>query len=136
MNDQLQQALLKIIDKTQAGVDASVEFLGKEIPDVVQQLLMYKTVEMSVSVFLAVAFIIAGVVVLRKTRTDFVNECSWVHDGTTYAPLTFGGICASVLGVCTLFISLLCLINTIYGLVKIVVAPKIWLIEYAASLAK
>ena len=41
MNEQLQQALVAILNKTVASVEAGANFLAAEIPDVIQQLLMW-----------------------------------------------------------------------------------------------
>ena len=41
MNEQLQQALVKVIEKANSGVDASISFLSDQLPDVVHQLLTW-----------------------------------------------------------------------------------------------
>ena len=41
MNESLQQALISIITKVTSGIDTSISFLSQQIPDVIQQLLVY-----------------------------------------------------------------------------------------------
>ena len=51
MNEQMQQALIKIIEKANSGVDASINFLGDQLPDVVHQLLTWGLLSSIVSCF-------------------------------------------------------------------------------------
>lgn len=41
MNEQLQVALAQLLGKTIGGIDSSVAFVQSELPDVIQQLLMW-----------------------------------------------------------------------------------------------
>jgi hypothetical protein len=45
MNDQLQQALLAILNATTSTVASGVNFLQAQLPDVIQQLLIWHAVE-------------------------------------------------------------------------------------------
>lgn len=40
MNEQLQQALATILNKSIEGIDAGVEFMQAELPEVIEQLLI------------------------------------------------------------------------------------------------
>ena len=141
MNEQLQNALVQIIEKTQAGVDASVSFLSQEMPDVIRQLLMYKTAEYSVTIVLGLLFFITGLFILFKANRDFKEssrtlQACWIHDGDSYAALTGLGGVALIYSTASAIVSLIVIIDSVFALAKITIAPKIWLIEYAASLAK
>lgn len=48
MNEQLQQALATILGKTMEGIDASVAFMQAELPDVIQQLLLWYGVKSAI----------------------------------------------------------------------------------------
>jgi hypothetical protein len=67
MNEQLQQALSAILNKTMSGVDAGISFLSSEIPDVIHQLLVWKMAQ--ASVFLSIHVIAAtfGVFFILKS---------------------------------------------------------------------
>ena len=59
MNEQLQSALVKIIDKTMSGIDASVGFLSAEIPEVITQLLTWYAIEGVITSLLGLLMVIA-----------------------------------------------------------------------------
>lgn len=121
----MQDALVSIIQKTQQGIDASVSFLSEQIPDVIQQLLMWKLVEgLVIGGMLLLASLVAGkyFIKLWKYLVDESGE-------ELLAPLTIFGI-PTIFG---LFISSLCWLKVP---LQVYVAPKVYLIEYAASLVK
>ena len=130
MNEQLQQALASILGKTMQGVEAGVSFLSTEIPDVIHQLLVWKMyyagLESIALIFGLIAFY-KFCKFYEKTEGDFFKEY-----GTATPPAIIifivGGI-YSLLSCAQLFLN----IATMF---KIWLAPKIYLIEYAASLAK
>lgn len=122
MNEQLQQALSTIISKTMQGVDASISFFSAEIPDVIHQLLVFKLAQACVLLIIASLYLVAWCVFSYKS---FKND--W-HEGIQMIAV-FGGGTGAVVSVASLFL------NGSTAL-QIWLAPKIYLIEYAASLAK
>jgi hypothetical protein len=122
MNEQLQQALATIIGKTMQGVDASISFLSAEIPDVIHQLLVFKLAQACVLLVMAIIYLIAWSVFSYKSFKH-----GW-HEGIQMVTVFAGGAVA-VTSAISLFI------NGGVAL-QIWLAPKIYLIEYAASLAK
>jgi len=122
MNEQLQQALATIIGKTMQGVDSSISFLSAEIPDVIHQLLVFKLAQACVLLVMAIIYLIAwSVFSYRSFKHDW-------HEGIQMVTVFAGGAVA-VTSAISLFI------NGGVAL-QIWLAPKIYLIEYAASLAK
>ncbi|MFC4275553.1 hypothetical protein [Achromobacter aloeverae] len=68
MNDQLQKALANLLGRATQGVDAGVSFLQAQLPDVIQQLLVWKLVA-SLLVFGVCSSLIVGCVgILLKMR--------------------------------------------------------------------
>ena len=122
MNDDLQKALAEILNKSTKGVEASVGFLQRELPDVIQQLLIWHGVK---SAIFFVISMLATVLMAWGTKRIWV----WARaedDGSE--PLVV--FPAFLVGVSFLFC-----VNQLDWL-QIMVAPKLYLIEYAASLAK
>ena len=123
MNEQLQQALLMILNQTVDAVKAGTTFLMAQLPDVIQQLLIWKAVESGIWFGLGVlttGLAVYGWVKVRKFWLgDSIDMC---------AMLVITSLILSTAGLCTLFHNLTWL--------QILVAPKIYLIEYAASLVK
>lgn len=128
MNEQLQTALLEIITKVTKGVDASVDFLSAEIPDVVHQLLMWYAVKGAVLCVIGVAVVVMWVIVEMKVVKHLKAEQA-DHDVWFLGYIVLGSVARLVP-----FFSALTTINLDW--LQIWIAPKIWLIEYVSSLAK
>lgn len=132
MNEQLQQALASILNKTMAGVEAGASFLQAEIPDVIQQLLIWKLAQDMLYVGFALAAAAAYwkliKVFMKAPNGSFMKTSYGMAEIPAFLGFMFGGIATLGFGIAG-FISLL-------EALQIWLAPKIYLIEYAASLAK
>lgn len=129
MNEQLQNALAEIIQKATTGIDAATEFLAAEMPDVVYQLLLWYGVKSAIMCALGAALILLWLYAWCKfsgpckgiNLTHFEDEVSphfMASLAVMWIPLALS---ASMLNLDWL---------------QIAIAPKIWLIEYAATLVK
>ncbi len=119
----LQQALSQVINKTVEGAQAGLHFLQEQLPDVIHQLLMWNAVKDGV---LCVVWLIsAGLLCWLTARC--IKAGIRDDEEIMYMVSIIPGIVAGTLAV----------IGFAYGLefLEIVVAPKIFLIEYAAHLA-
>lgn len=140
MNEILQTSLIEILNKTINGIDASVSFLQAEIPDVVSQLLTWYAVKGVLLATTGVLLLIAYAVLVKKAVDSKPDEGTnifwerWSHKDNAEFSL---GWCF-ILGAVGVFVSIfsLLMISNIMDTLQIVVAPKIWLIEYASSLIK
>ena len=137
----MQNALIEIIQKASSGIDTSVSFLSSEIPEVISQLLLWNIAASSVGMALSaivIAISVSMIVWMMKLygRGRDTGKPNWVHDGGGYDALRELVIPVS----CVLFICLVAgpivFVGNLMEVLKIWLAPKIWLIEYAASLAK
>lgn len=129
MNEQLQQALASILGKTMQGVEAGVSFLSTEIPDVIHQLLLFKLVWSAIiAVILATTcfFLISKGWKVSKKANEEVNSSN-----KGFPWFVYGAVC--VLPSVIMFFVIL---GSLKNVIQIWLAPKIYLIEYAASLAK
>ena len=133
VKDSLDKALLNIIEGVTKGVDASVDFLSQEIPEVINQLLYWNLFE---STFKAIAgicmMIIAGMLarpsIWRKPDTvlyDFGENFVTLRGGISVIAIVFFSICGWFTTLGNILVPF-----------KIWIAPKVWLIEYAAQLSK
>ncbi len=134
MNEQLQQALTAILNKTMQGVDAGVSFLSSELPDVLHQLLLFKLVYSSVQMVIFIGLVAAfawSAMAYSKTENKTFKE----KIGSSEMP-TFPVVLYFMIGslVCVVFV--IAIFFDLETIIKIWLAPKIYLIEYAASLAK
>lgn len=113
------EALAKVLNAAQATGD----FVLEQAPQVIKQLLVYNAVEKGV--------VIAALIAVICGCLYGVKKCiGWLKD-------TDG---ASLVGVVILSIAALgCswgVVSNALDLIKILVAPKVWLLEYAASLVR
>lgn len=141
MNDQLQNALSALIMKANSGIDASTKFLSAEIPDVVRQLIVWNIARETVWLVFGIVMLITATLVVRKMIRDYKTssktlERSWVHDGSSYKPATESCFLTSVACGLALIIGLIISASCVFKLLQLWLAPKVWLIEYAASLTK
>ena len=130
--EQLNEALATLINQATTGIDASMGFLQAEMPDVISQLLVWHGVKSGMVSALAIAFIVAVARIdikvgrkLHKTLSDRGDvEIFWglyVGVGSVIRILPY-------LAVFDIYVNLTWL--------QIWIAPKIFLIEYAANLVK
>ena len=127
MNEQLQGALAQLIEKTLGGIDAASGFLVAEMPNVIYQLLLWYGVKSLIMTGIALLSIPVYLWIEKKTFNmsmetgeQEVIVCGW-------------GL-AGMLARIPYFIAIYKCANLDW--LQIWIAPKIWLLEYAANLAK
>ena len=143
MNEQLETQLVEILQSVSTSVGDAKEFIIAELPDVVQQVLSWYTVLSVVENILAILLLIVIGYMIRNmilkpksmNTANLVQRLSFMKDpyaenGIEYSPavllviaVTFG-----------LFLVAMSKLNIVF--LKILIAPKLWLIEYAATLGK
>lgn len=130
MNEQLQKVLADIITRVTSGADAAIQFGKEQIPEVLKQLLVWNFT-FSFMVWLSATAIIVGYVIwmLTKFRWWFKNQ----RNTTTELDAAVIAI-AVVWGFISLIMTFVFWCNLDW--LKIWVAPKLYLLEYAASLIK
>jgi len=135
MNEQLQKALAEIIQKTMTGLDATVTFLSAEIPDVIHQLLLWYAVKYGLECLFGLALLVGWIVAIRwgfKKARAFEASLNMLASGEGKGYYLFG--------VAAFFLTLMMLVAVPAFIniqwLQILIAPKLWLIEYAAKLVK
>ena len=130
MNNELETQLAAILTKTVEAAGEAKEFILAELPDVIQQLLLYN-LSMSLGKFTII--LLAIIVVAYHTRWSMKQDCksmkNWYFDKC-------GNLLPSVLW---LILPAIFLPSFLFGnllWVKIWLAPKVYLIEYTANLIK
>lgn len=119
MNEQAQKIMLDLLQKASDGIDSAVSFSQAQIPDVVHQLLMWNAISSIVVQLLCLFIIVVCIKVCVKAH-------EYDHDLFIIYLLLFSII---------IFASL-CVLFSNFDWLKIWIAPKLYLIEYAASLMK
>lgn len=149
MNEQANKILVELLQKAANGIDAAVSFSQAQIPDVVHQLLVWNFVHSMIITVFALASIPLVIwfikIQIRKVEIGkFGDEgYSWDRGKPKYLP-TFvwdkKGEVNPFIMFLLMFVAmwgtwLICLMSNLTWL-KIWLAPKLYLLEYAASLVK
>lgn len=127
MNEEAQKILVDLLQKASNGIDSAVSFSQSQIPDVVHQLLVWNfTLSILLTILGSILFCAAQYaswLIFKKLRKDWAGDEFFEHPEAmiigmiyifTFSPLAWIGL----------------------DWIKIWLAPKLYLIEYAASLVK
>ena len=134
MNEQLQLAVSTLIQTSLNAIDKGTTFLSNQIPEVIQQLLLWKAIASFIE-FSSGIFIIGGIfawLIYQYKYWTTTIETKW---GATKPRLEDNGP--------AVLLNLLCIIPLLYGSncinliwLQIWIAPKLYLIEYAKDFLK
>lgn len=139
MNEQLQNALATILGKTIEGIDSSVAFMQSELPDVIEQLLLWYAVKgvtlFIFGVLLSAMYLVALFKAYNSRPIDGSENLFWERwEHKNNNEFNFGW--TLTFGFCGAFVfpasAIMC--SGIMDSIQIWIAPKIWLIEYASKL--
>lgn len=143
MNEQLETQLVEILQSVSTSVGDAKEFIITELPDVVQQVLSWYTVLSVVENIIAITLLVLVVYMIRNmlvkpesmSTANVIQRLSFMKDnydekGIDHSP---GGLIAAAAAI-LMFAVAMSKLNIVF--LKILIAPKLWLIEYAATLGK
>ena len=128
MNEQLQGAVAQILERAISGIDSSVDFMQAELPDVIEQLLMWHAVKGALLTLIGVAIMFVMLKVDYKLFKKIDSDDSMDAMDTVMFYGLFGSFAR------LLYFIPIMMINIEW--LQIWIAPKIWLMEYAANLVK
>ncbi|XRX93709.1 hypothetical protein ACP26J_13825 [Cronobacter sakazakii] len=149
MNEQANKILVDLLQKASNGIDAAVSFSQAQIPDVIHQLLVWNMVHSLIMTLIAIStiplvFLFVKRQCIKVEVGKFGNEgYSWDKGNPKYSPTMVwdskGELSFLIApGAAVLFFWVLWVIAVVTKMtwLKIWLAPKLYLIEYAASLVK
>lgn len=134
MNEQAQQLLVDLIQKASNGIDGAVAFSQAQIPDVVHQLLVWNFASSIITQVVCVLVITSIVFVILKSISDRKKGEEWTSGDYGLSSIAFD----AVIFICSIVITPIAILVFLFNFdwLKIWLAPKLYLIEYAASLVK
>lgn len=147
VQETLEGAVVHLIDKSIAGLDTAVDFLSAEMPVYIEQLLMWYALRGATAALLCLVITLVGLAMLHKvnkgytayksitdeerethTQEWFTEDYCKCADPSLKAVLYIvGGALLFMLGVIGVF-------SNIWEPLQIMVAPHVWLVEYATEL--
>ena len=123
--------LAEILKKGLETAEKTGNFIVEQAPDLIRQLLIWKTVEYSVYVILGISLIIYFYRWIKKVSKEMKeNE----DDFEDYFMDSFANILIAIGQLSLLIIGMILIAENLQDLIQIVFAPKIYLIEYSAKL--
>lgn len=137
MNEQLQQAISQLINMSLVAIDKGATFLSGQIPDVIQQLLLWKAWESFLHFFifgvvLSIVIVYANIKQfnywMQETTNNYGDKRKRI--GEDYGALAM----LNIVQLMWVFILPQAICNLTWF--QIWIAPKIYLIEYAKEFIK
>ena len=135
MNKILEESLVKLIEKSISGIDAATGFLQAEVPEYITQLITWYAIYNFLMFVLGIVILVSTVLISIKftgkkknKEGEFVWTLTHDDDGDPSAHIMVSAIVFSialVVGFASINLKWL----------QIWIAPKVWLIEYAAKIA-
>lgn len=129
MNEQLQVKLVEILSQIQTAVKAAGDFTLEQLPDVVQQFVMYGRANYTFFISLAVILIIVSLFLIIKKAIYGKQIGAYASWSDNRVASIISGISIGFVGFCMLFVN-------IGNFFMVWFAPKIWLIKEIAILLK
>ena len=126
MGDIAKTSLVEIINRSLTGIDNAVSFLSVQIPDVIRQLLIWEATKSAIWFVFGLAFFVVSSVYFIKALKGKWNDKHGDPFGSIMA-----GLCA---GSCMFMFG--CIMGAHMVWLKIILAPKLYLIQYAIDMAK
>lgn len=145
MNEKAEQAIAKILKQAAEGIDNAAMFGQQHLPDVVQQLLTWHLVHSLILFGAGLALIVLAAVGIRcaeaykqRALQDYKDGEAWTRfrPGSELTSTEFdmvAGHCFHFLACLPAVVGLIMLFANLEWL-QILVAPKLYVLEYAASL--
>ncbi|HDX9111809.1 TPA: hypothetical protein RQO74_000247 [Klebsiella michiganensis] len=125
MNEQANKILVDLLQKASSGIDAAVSFSQAQLPDIIRQLMVWKAAAYALNVIFALLLLIGCIVAFRKGMKWFESYDKEVL-GLFALMFSSCGVAAACYGI----------MDNVTNGIQLWLAPKIWLVEYAASLVK
>lgn len=140
MNEKANELLAQLIERALKGVDAAVQFSQQQIPDVIHQLIVWNAVSSILFQMLGIILFLAAFFIGTVARRARAEGKEWTaHDGKPNDKFFISSwlydVCMYPLPLACFIIGS-CLIAANFDWLKIWLAPKLYLLEYATSLVK
>lgn len=142
MNEQLQTQFIQILKSVSESANSAKDFVLAELPDVVQQTMNWYLFKSLLSNFIALIFICFAVYLFVKlcnvpknfnSANKFQRWSYEFYSNGDFKELSPAALIPMIgIILCVLIFSL----NINLDCIKLIIAPKLWIIEYTTSILK
>ena len=122
--------LAEILKKGLETAEKTGNFIVEQSPDLIKQLLIWKTVEYSIYVIMGISLIIYFYRWTKKVAKEIKEKEGYFGD---YFLGSFANFLITIGQISVLIIGIILIAENLHSLIQIVFAPKIYLIEYTAQ---
>lgn len=126
--NEAEQLLIDSIKGIKSGVSQTIDFAKEQVPDVIYQLVLYKTILYGFWLTVGILSLVLAFFVGKKVYKETLKSYKEAHEGV----IVLGGVFVIILSIYGVT-SIGCYMS---NFIQITFAPKVWLLEYAASLLK
>ena len=127
MNTETDKQIAEILKKGLEAAEKSGNFVIEQAPDLVKQLITYKTVETSICVLIEITLMYLIFRYFKYLYKKNNEDSDFIPENAFHG---VGIIITSLMGIFLFFV----FINDISNLIQLIFAPKIYLLEYIAKL--
>lgn len=122
--------MAEFIQSTVIAAEKAGTFVAAEAPIVIEQLLRWKLTESFMGIICGLIFLITSVFLFKFAKNGFIGKYKTSSDDdAAYAVNLIGCLISAAMSIFTLYF-------TVGTCMKILIAPKLYLLEYAAELIK
>lgn len=144
ISDKLQGSVANVFDFMVSFLSDAQAFAKDQIPDLIQQFLMWKIVSNSLTLVFCVIGLVFILKVFKKIKENYSDANTtrrdnffWCTYGRADSPsLEAGGFFAYLFSIIALLFCVVGIGDSIFTIAKLVIAPKLYLLEYAIELVK
>lgn len=134
-NELLSKVLAENIQKASDGVGSAIDFTMDQAPEVIQQAIMWQITKSVTAFIISISALLFGVYLLQIARG--IQRKNKERKLTRYHSDEFEDADGYfIISACIIFFAAPFALMSCMSALKVWVAPKVWLIEYAASLIK
>ena len=127
MNAETDKQIAEILKKGLEATEKTGNFVIEQAPDLVKQLITYKTIETSICVLIEITLMYLIVRYFKYLYKKNNEDSDFISDNEFHIA---GMIITSLIGLFLFFV----FINDISNLIQLIFTPKIYLLEYIAKL--
>ena len=127
MNTETDKQIAEILKKGLEAAEKSGNFVIEQAPDLVKQLITYKTVETSICVLIEITLMYLIFRYFKYLYKKNNEDSDFIPENAFHG---VGIIITSLMGIFLFFV----FINDISNLIQLIFAPKIYLLEYITQL--
>lgn len=127
MNAETDKQIAEILKKGLEAAEKSGNFVIEQAPDLVKQLITYKTVETSICVLIEITLMYLIFRYFKYLYKKNNEDSDFIPENAFHG---VGMIITLLIGIFLFFV----FINDISNLIQLIFAPKIYLLEYIAKL--